>query len=240
MARGPFIEPIGYLIASIYRNNSKSKVKVIRRLVRSEIRKNKDYAEFRPYLSREWPSENSIRAYLIKHGFGKGIKKGSAKYDRKDEPWSIGCLAEAEYDIPPEALPKVIFICEDHFRKFKERLTIRQVLWMARLYKIIDEPIALKEFALMYELHEWFDWVSGNHTDNRSADLAVIQYMARRTKRITSADKIGELDDFYAYIATNPLLFRSLQAWAREDAEEIKKELERKKNERKHKAKKQK
>lgn len=234
MARSFFIKPIEPVIVKVYRDNPQGSAKEIYSDVKKALEEEAiNHPELMTKLRRGWPKLNSIQVYLTK--LRKDTKKGGAKYDRKDEPWSLSCLAE--YDIPPEALPRVMFICEDYFRKFKQHLTIRQVLWMARLYKIIDDPLALRDFALMYELHEWFDWVSGNHSDNRSADLVVIQYMAGRTERADIKDELGE---FYIYIATHPLLYRSLQAWAKEDAAEIEKKLERDKNERKHKAKRQK
>ena len=236
MAHGPFIEPIKPLIATVYKDNPDGTAKEIYTKVRNILRqRSENDPRLLPKLRRGWPSLSSIQVYLT--DLRKETKKGGTKYDRKDEPWSVSCLAQ--YDIPPEALPRVMFICEDHFRKFKQHLTIRQVLWMVRLHKIVDDPLALKDFALMYEMNEWLDWVSGNPTPSvsRNADLALIQYMAGRT---TSADRIDELDEIYVYVATHPLLFRSLQAWAREDAEEIKGKLEGDKDERKHKAKRKK
>ena len=247
MAKGPFIESIKPLIASVYREYLKWKAKDIRGRVRSILRKEgKEHPELLSKSSKGWPSLSSVQNYLA------DLRKGAAKDDPKGKPWSIGCLVQ--YDIPPEALPIVLFICERHFRKFKQQLTIREVLWMARLYKIfgIDDPIALKDFASIYASYEWLDWVSGDPprpTYTRDIDLSIIQYMATRIATATKEDELGE---YYTYIATHPFLFRSLQALAKESKEELEGKLRNKdymlcsklteeeaQDERQHKAKKQ-
>jgi hypothetical protein len=226
MAKGPYLtDRIRHMVAEAYRADP-------------QIKPGRAQEELLQRMKAEGLNEIFGPNYPSRSAVSKELKSLRKKDEARppelkglDQPWSLSCLAKREYHIPPEAIPVVMFICEDHFRKFKQHLTIRQVLWMARLYKIIDDPLALENFALMYELSEWFDWISGNPTDNRSADLAVIQYMAGRTTR---ADKKDQLGEFYTYIATHPLLFRSLQAWAREDAKEIERKLEEAQNEKRH------
>lgn len=223
MARNYLITPeVENLIKEVYREHSTWKPKDVRMTVRSILRGwVREYPEKYPDLPLKlktgWPGEDSVRNKMTK------VKPHITNPAPIDKPWSLGCLANKEYHIPPEALPKVMLICEKHFREFKWHITIRQVLWMARLYKIIDDPITLKNFAFMYESHEWLDWVSGNPTPTytRDIDLTIIQHMAWRI----ATDKTGE---YCADIAKHPFLFRSLQALAKESKEELEEKLKNK------------
>jgi len=95
-----------------------------------------------------------------------------------DSQWSVGCLGQ--YDIPPEALPKVMSIYEQRLRELKQRFTIREALWIARLHKIIDDPTVLWGFASAYALREWLDWVLDNPIYTRDFDITVIDYLRGR------------------------------------------------------------
>jgi len=63
--------------------------------------------------------------------------------DPEDRPWSV--LDIAEYPIPPEALPVVLTV---HFNEKRNgrSLTIRQALWVARLYSVFYVEGAGLEF----------------------------------------------------------------------------------------------
>ena len=60
-----------------------------------------------------------------------------------DEPWSLGMMSKYRADFPPEIVPVLIEIeklqmyC--NYETPKERLTIRQAQWIARLYHLIRE-----------------------------------------------------------------------------------------------------
>lgn len=126
-----------------------------------------------------------------------------------DEPWSLGCLAG--YDMPPDALPRVMTIYEGCLREEKQHFTIRQALWIARLHKIIDDPIVLRRFAFGYALREWIDWILNSPVYTRGFDIKVIRYMHGR---ITAAD-----------IAKSPHIIDPLPAFGEEEKEELEKKL---------------
>ena len=159
-----------------------------------------------------------------------------------DSQWSVGCLGQRnpeglyEYDIPPEALPKVMFIYEKRLRELKQHFTIREVLWIARLHETIDNPILLEELAYAYALREQIDFILDNPTYTRDLDFTVIKC---RDGRITAADVIE-----------HPYKIHPLPTWGYEEEAELEKKLRSKgysvgialteeeaRNERKHKAK---
>jgi len=91
-----------------------------------------------------------------------------------DEQWSIGCLAQ--HDIPPEALPAVIYIYEKRQRAWKIDFTIREVLWIARLCKTIDDLDFLERFASAYALRDKIDWILSNPVNTRGFDFMLLNY----------------------------------------------------------------
>jgi hypothetical protein len=97
-----------------------------------------------------------------------------------DEPWSVGCLAKK--DIPPEALPKVMFIYEKRLREAEQHFTIREALWIARLHETIDDLIWLEEFAAAYALRDWIDWVLHNPVYTRDLDITLIRYIEGKSQ----------------------------------------------------------
>jgi len=129
-----------------------------------------------------------------------------------DMLWSVGCLAQ--YDIPPEALPKVMSIYEKRLGARKPRFTIREVLWIARLHKTIDDPIPLERFAYAYALRDWIDSVLDNPVYTRDLDITLMQYM---DGQITAAE-----------IVEHPSTIPPLPTWGREEEEELEKNLRQK------------
>ena len=129
-----------------------------------------------------------------------------------DSPWSVGCLGK--YDIPPEALPKVMFIYEKRLREAEQHFTIREALWIARLHKIIDNPIILERFASGYALRDQTDWILNSPVYTRDFDISVIRYM---NGQITAAD-----------IVDSPGRIHPLPTWGRGEDEELEKKLRKK------------
>lgn len=154
-----------------------------------------------------------------------------------DSCWSVGCLEKKDCDIPPEALPVVMFIYEK--RLFHgELFTIREVLWIARLHKIIDNPTLLEELAHAYAFRELIDWILDNPIYTRDLDITLMRCM---DGRITAIDVIE-----------HPYKIHPLPTWGWEEEAELEKKLRKKgytlgisltekeqeaQNERKHKAK---
>lgn len=176
MAKGPLIEPIKPLIATVYHDHDTWKPREIRMAVRSILREeSKEHPELLLKLSKGWPSENSIRDVIKEIPSGGG--QGTRKLDPKDDHWSLIALSKKDCDIPPEALPKVMLIYEKRLRASK-RFTIREVLWIARLHEIIDDLGVLDCFASAYALREWIDWALDNPKSyTRDIDLTLRKYM---------------------------------------------------------------
>ena len=127
-----------------------------------------------------------------------------------DAPWSLGCLAK--YDIPPEALPKVMFIYEKRLREAEQHFTIREVLWIARLHKTIDDPIWLEQFASAYALREWVDWILDYPIYTRGLDITLIRYSNK-------SSRAG-----FKY----PRPVHPFAEWGREEEEELEKKVRKK------------
>jgi hypothetical protein len=114
-----------------------------------------------------------------------------------DEPWSVGCLAK--YDVPPEALPVVMKIYEGRLREEEQHFTIREALWIGRLYKVIDDPIFLERFASAYALRDKIDWILDSPVNTRGFDFILLNYdnPERRAEIITKLNQFpGYLNPF--------------------------------------------
>ena len=98
-----------------------------------------------------------------------------------DQPWCVGCLAK--YDIPPEALPIIMWFYEKYLREEEQHFSIREALWLARLYKLIDDPIILARFAYAYKLRDQIDWILGTYTSRRDLDIQLIDYCFNKQSR---------------------------------------------------------
>lgn len=64
-------------------------------------------------------------------------------------------------------------------------LTSLEALWIARLHKLVDDPIVVERFASAYALTEQIDWILDKPTYTRGLDITLIRWM---NKQITSAD----------------------------------------------------
>ena len=71
-----------------------------------------------------------------------------------DKPWHVATLAQYEYDIPPQALPKVLEIFIDKLKSEGVHLTIREAKWIARLSFALKDTEQLYMYALEYAFAE--------------------------------------------------------------------------------------
>jgi len=105
-----------------------------------------------PDSLRDWGGPNWPGVDVIKDRVRKKIRpeleNRPPESKRLDEPWSIGCLAEHEYDIPPEALPRVLQVWVYTLENKWKPLTIRQVKWVARLSYVVKDLASLYTAAL--------------------------------------------------------------------------------------------
>jgi hypothetical protein len=89
-----------------------------------------------------------------------------------DQPWCVGCLSK--YPIPPEALPVVMDMYESSLN-MDARFTIRVALWVARLYKLVDDDgNFLMRLAFLYAEREHIYWILDMPIDTRDIDRYTI------------------------------------------------------------------
>lgn len=155
-----------------------------------------------------WPGKSVIQDRLKK--IRPKFENRPPEVEQLDAPWSLGYLAK--YDMSPDALPIVMRIYRGRLRQEEQHFTIREALWIARLHKIIDDPIVLERFASAYALRDQIDWILNSPVYTRSLDIKVIRY---RDNELTRAD-----------ILRYPYMLQLTRG--REEEEELEKKLEEK------------
>lgn len=68
--------------------------------------------------------------------------------DDKESPWRVSDLANPKYTIPSEALPTVLRAWAYEQVNYRRLLTVREALWVARLYYVFREAV-LEEKPLL-------------------------------------------------------------------------------------------
>ena len=97
-----------------------------------------------------------------------------------DELWSLGSLAR--HPIPPDAMPIVMSIYKKTLAG-NDELTIRQAQWIARLYKILDHPELVWDWAWAYAMDEWLSEITNNPFDTTNLDLEMVRNPQYATER---------------------------------------------------------
>ena len=83
----------------------------------------------------------------------KMISSARNNPDPKDKPWSL--LTLSDYDIAAEALPTVFELWAYALGEYKNPLTIREIKWAARLYRIIEDDLeGLLLLSIQYAAYE--------------------------------------------------------------------------------------
>jgi len=189
MAKGPIITPqVEALIASIYEEHPKWKAPKVRYEAISVLHRN-DRS-----LPEDWPSLSIVQKVLAK------VRKEAGKTNPKDAPWSLGSLIE--YPIPPEALPAVTKIYKelDPWSPFMETnygsLTVREALWVARLYKIIDDPDLFLDWAYQYAVEERYSEIMGKPLNTFELDDFLLNVPQEMVKGSHSSRKLAR---YYFY-----------------------------------------
>lgn len=145
MARGNVLtDRVRSLLAEIYlghpdRRSLKIREELIKRL----------HGENPYYDDPEWPRLNTVQKELAKIRKRDAMRHPESK--RIDERWSIGTLAE--FNIPPEAIPKV-FQIQQNRRDAEKPQTIREAMWAGRLHMLIEDIGKLSLVAASYALRE--------------------------------------------------------------------------------------
>jgi len=185
MARGYLITTeVESLIVQVYHEHPKKwKAREIRNVVRSILReKSKDNPGLLLKLTTGWPSLGSVHRILTDHKEPKGNSKSSIL--SVDRPWRLAALSKSDYFIPSEALPLVM---EAHKKEMAKDnwLTIREALWMGRLYTLIEPKELVYDWAFLYALWEMIADSKGESFDSSDLDSELIKdvYYARREMR---------------------------------------------------------
>lgn len=120
-------------------------------------------------LKGEWPGLSAIQKAV--HDIREADNKRSLESKAFDELWSLGSLPK--HPIPPEAMPVVMSAYKKALEERGE-LTIREAQWIARLYRIIDPPDLVLDWAFEYALQEWLSEITGEPIDTTELDLKIV------------------------------------------------------------------
>jgi hypothetical protein len=170
MAKAPLVtDAVRALIARVHQKYPKWKAPKVQKEVTYLLHKDN------PKLPPGWPSLSTVQKVLA-------LIRKNRLVDPKDKPWSLSSLAE--YPIPPEALPTVMSSYKKRLAE-DDVLPIREALWTARLYKLIDPPDLVRDWAFLYALDEMISELQGKPFDSTKLDLEMINnpYLARETQR---------------------------------------------------------
>jgi hypothetical protein len=139
MAKGAYITPkIKALVARIYLENHRQ---IGPTKAREELLKKMKAEDLDKIFGPNFPSVSSV-SKLLKECSDR-YEEQSSELKELDKPWRV--LDIVEHAIPPEMLPTVLkawglkSVVED------APITIREVLWIARLYYIVKEARNLEE-----------------------------------------------------------------------------------------------
>lgn len=162
MAKGPIItDKTREVITKIYLDHPDWRAKEVQHAVNIE-------------LKGKGPGLSAVQKELTK------IRKSPSR--PFDKPFSLASLAE--YDIPPEARPAVMSAYKRRLAE-DDVLTIREALWIGRLYGVIEPKDLVCDYAFLYATEEMVSEIRGKPFDSRDLDIVMIQdvYHARETQR---------------------------------------------------------
>lgn len=134
MAKGAYLTPqVKNMVAEIYRRRPGSGPTK----VREELLKRMKDNGLDKIFGNDWPSVATVSKLLAEYRQRDEERTPESKELQKS--WSIGSLAK--YPIPPEALPLVISSYEKCLLEAVSdewKLSIREALWIGRLYNILE------------------------------------------------------------------------------------------------------
>ncbi len=123
------------------------------------------------------PGISRIQKYLVE------LTPKLNKPSDLDNPWYLGLMLKPEYNISPEAVSYILMVQDwaeknptDLWKQPHEPLTIRQALWVSRLYGIISpNPKATKKNLpkMLYSIaHYLYQWAESYATRERICELS--------------------------------------------------------------------
>jgi len=202
MAKGPYLtDRIRQMIAEIYHaepqvKSGKAREKLLQRMKAEGLNET---------FGSNYPSRSTLSVEL------KSLReKNEARPPESkglDQPWTIGSLSK--YPIPPEALPIVMAIYRKAPTTSREitpegevayvmlensrALTIREAQWIARLYKVIDDPDLLWDWAWLYAQDEWVAEVTGKPFFFPEFDLELMENPQYATESRRAQERWGAI-----------------------------------------------
>lgn len=166
MAKGPRItDEVIKLIAQVYLEYPNWRAKEIQSEVNARL------YNANPRLNPGWPGLSAVQKELTKIRRRDAMRHPESK--RIDERWSIGTLAE--FNIPPEAIPKV-FQIQQNRRDAEKPQTIRQAMWAGRLHMLIEDIGELSLLAASCALMERVCELADIPNDTFNTDYFSVKY----------------------------------------------------------------
>lgn len=157
MPKGPKITPdVKRLIAEVHDEYPDKIGKEVAAEVQARLK------QIKPDVMPDWPGLSIVQIEL----------KKLREYDgpqRNDGLWCMGKLAE--YDIPPEAIPKILAIQE--LKITHKPLTIREAQWAGRLYAVIQGVMELAIGCTIYAERERICEKAGIEKDTSDIDVGI-------------------------------------------------------------------
>ncbi len=116
----------------------------------------------------------------------------------EDKPWNL--LTLSDYDISADALPVVFELWAHALREWKRPLTIREIKWAARLYRIQDDLSELLMLSTQYAAYERFCRLLGEEKIAPIANEAIFErdaelYVDIHTLKPTDEERLKMLED---------------------------------------------
>jgi hypothetical protein len=159
MAKNPLItDEVKRVIAQMYLKHSDWRAKEIRDGVEARLH------EQNPRSKPGWPGLSTVQKELTKQRKTDDTRPPESK--GLDEPWNIATMADADNEIPAEALPIVLRVWAKSFERKGKSLTIREAKWVSRLYHLINDIDSLKWYAKFYALEERTTEITGKSPEN--------------------------------------------------------------------------
>lgn len=188
MAKGPHLtDRIKELLAQIYVTDRQTRPAKARELLLKAM-KAEDLDEF---FGADYPAISTVSKELKSLRERDTARPPESK--RLDQPWSLGCLANRDYHIPAEALRLVMIACEKRLSE-DDVLTIREALWIGRLYGVLECTDLVYDWAFLYALWEMVYEAQGKAFNSKELDLEMMRTpeAARETQREIAIWKIAE------------------------------------------------
>jgi hypothetical protein len=186
MARGPKIsDKIQQILIDIWLEHNEATAKEIKLLLDKK-------------LGYEGPGLSAIQKILaiVREKVRQKKENPSNQIDIKDRPWNLGQLKD--FPIDPEVVPYLLSMQHKRKSESKKPLTVREAIWINRLYKITDIN-NLDWWAGMYALREKSTEITNTNIDTTDIDflLANQEPGIETIVKLKIADQMSSMADLW-------------------------------------------